>query len=256
MFRVQLLFVGAVLTAAVGLGSPQAATAEGVRVEAATPSGGSESAAVMGEVTLIGKPPKRRPINMSADPGCQSHQAKPSLPEDIVVGPEGVLRNVVVYIKQGLPNRSYEPPQAPVAVEQVQCTYRPRVFAAMVGQPVVIRNGDATLHNIHGFPVANPTFNMAQPAQGMQDTLVFRRAEPGFPIKCDVHPWMTTFCWVFDHPFHAVTSEDGKFSISGLPPGDYVIEAWHETLGTRSEAVTLTAGESKQIGFTFEITKK
>ncbi len=56
---------------------------------------------------------------------------------------------------------------------------------------------------------------------------------------------------VFDHPFFAVTSENGEFRFEGLPPGDYVIEAWHETLGTRTETVTVSATGSAEVAFVF-----
>ena len=69
-------------------------------------------------------------------------------------------------------------------------------------------------------------------------------------FKCDVHPWMGAYMGVLDHPFFAVSGADGSFEIDGLPAGDYVIEAWHETLGTQTQSVTVAADGA--VGVTFD----
>jgi len=63
---------------------------------------------------------------------------------------------------------------------------------------------------------------------------------------------MKAWVGIFDHPFFAVTGDDGSFTIRGLPPGTYEIEAWHERLGRQSQKVTVKAGETKQITFVFK----
>jgi hypothetical protein len=54
------------------------------------------------------------------------------------------------------------------------------------------------------------------------------------------------------HPFYAVTGSDGTFTIKGLPPGDYTIEAWTATFGTQEQKVTIAPSESKSVEFTFK----
>ena len=71
-------------------------------------------------------------------------------------------------------------------------------------------------------------------------------------FKCDVHPWMHAFVGVLDHPFYAVTGPDGTFTIKGLPPGTYTIEAWQEKLGTQTQTVTIGASENKEITFSYK----
>lgn len=44
-------------------------------------------------------------------------------------------------------------------------------------------------------------------------------------LTCSVHPWMTAYAGVLDHPFYAVTGPDGRFEIKNLPKGKYVLEA-------------------------------
>jgi hypothetical protein len=45
---------------------------------------------------------------------------------------------------------------------------------------------------------------------------------------------------VMTNPYFAVTSEDGSYTISEVPPGAYTLQAWHETLGEQSQRVTVT----------------
>ena len=80
----------------------------------------------------------------------------------------------------------------------------------------------------------------------------FPREEIMIPVKCNVHPWMKSYIGVVEHPFFAVSKEDGTFEIKGLPPGDYTIEAWHEKLGTSTQKVTVGPKETKSVDFTFK----
>jgi hypothetical protein len=59
-----------------------------------------------------------------------------------------------------------------------------------------------------------------------------------------------------DHPFYSITDKDGIFLISGLEPGTYEVEFWHEKLGTRTETVTIEGEETKTVDFTFTRKKK
>ena len=104
----------------------------------------------------------------------------------------------------------------------------------MVGQTLKLKNSDGLLHNVHALPKVNTPFNMAMPANRTEADTKFGKEEGMFLVKCDVHPWMTAYVGVFANPFFAVTGKDGKFSIAGLPPGTYEIEAWHEKLGVKS----------------------
>ena len=71
------------------------------------------------------------------------------------------------------------------------------------------------------------------------------------PMKCDVHPWMRSFVGVVPHPYFAVTSAKGEYSLANVPPGDYVLEAWHEVYGKQTAKVTLGAKGQAEAGFTF-----
>jgi plastocyanin len=130
--------------------------------------------------------------------------------------------------------------------------YTPHVAAVQVGQEVVVRNSDGVLHKVNVRPTKNQGFNFGQPVQGMENKKTFTTAEVMIPVKCDVHPWMHGWIGVQDHPFAAVSDENGAFSLNNLPPGTYEIEAWHEKYGTSTQTVTVGAKETKSITFTFK----
>ena len=94
---------------------------------------------------------------------------------------------------------------------------------------------------------------MGQPIQNMTFERTFDSPEVMVPFKCDVHGWMNAYVGVVDHPYFATTGQDGMFDISSLPPGDYVIEAWHEALGTQTQNITVTTGGTAEVSFTFTV---
>jgi len=221
------------------------ASGGGPKVDAATAGN------IEGVVAFEGAAPTNAPIKMSADPVCVKANATPQAQETYEVA-DGKFANVFVYVKDGLGSFSYDPPAGPVTIDQHGCRYHPHVFGIRVGQELDIINSDPTLHNIHALPKGNSEFNTGQPIQGMKTMHMFTAKEVMVPFKCDVHGWMNAFVGVLDHPFFQTTGADGKFSLKGLPPGTYTIEAWHEKAGTQTAQVTIGAKETKQANFSFK----
>ncbi len=228
--------------------APAAPAAGAMKVDAAT------AGEVKGMVSLEGTAPANEAIRMNADPVCLKAASGPQTAETIVVGSDGKsLANVFVYVKDGLGNYVYDAPTTSATLDQKGCRYTPHVFGVRVNQPVEIVNSDPTLHNIHALPKANREFNNGQPIQGMKMTHTFTAKEVMVPFKCDVHGWMNAYVAVMDHPYFAVTGNDGTFSLASLPPGTYTIEAWHEKLGASTQSVTIGPKETKDVAFSFKI---
>ena len=206
---------------------------------------------VTGSIMLEGEPPAAEMIRMNSDPVCVK-QATDNETNYYVVGEGGGLGNVFVYVKEGL-QVDFPPASDTVILDQQGCRYMPHVFGIQVGQTLQVVNSDPTLHNIHATPANNPEFNTGQPIQGMTFDRTFDNVEVMVPFKCDVHGWMNAYLGVLDHPFFAVTAPDGSFDLSGLPPGDYVIEAWHEELGTQTQNVTVAEGGTAEMSLTFTV---
>ncbi|MCA1559695.1 MAG: hypothetical protein LC753_14115 [Acidobacteria bacterium] len=199
-----------------------------------------------------GAAPGNAQIKMASDPVCLRENKDAVSVETIKVSGGG-LENVFVYVKDGLANYYFETPSAPAKLDQKGCRYMPHVFGLRVGQPLEIINSDPTLHNVHALPDVNQEFNFGQAIQGMKNTKTFTAREVMVPFKCDVHGWMSAYAGVLDHPYFAVTANAGTFEIKDVPPGTYVVEAWHEKLGVRTHSVTIGDKESKDLNFTFNV---
>ena len=210
-------------------------------------------ATVTGTISYDGKVPNLKPLAMDADPACASKHSSPVANEMLALGSGNTMGNIIVSVKSGLPaGKTYPAPTEAFVMDQNGCQYKPHVFAVQVGQPVKILNSDGVLHNVHALPKVNGQFNMAMPGTRKEAEHKFEKVEPNaFPVKCDVHPWMTAHVSVFDHPYFNVTKEDGKFKIADLPAGTYEIEAVHEKLGSKVEKITVAEGESKTVDFKF-----
>lgn len=222
------------------------ASAATLRIDPAT------AATVTGKVTFTGEKPVRRPISMDSTPACARAHTEPVLSEEAIVNDNGTLRNAFVWVKSGLPDGTWEVPREMVTIDQVGCIYVPHVVGVQTNQEVQFLNSDPTNHNIHPLPRANREWNESQPPKGEPKIKTFPKQEIMIPIKCNVHPWMRVYVGVVDHPFFAVTGEDGSFTLKGLPPGQYTVQAWHEKYGTQEIQVTVAAQESKTADFDFK----
>ena len=207
---------------------------------------------ISGMVMIDGEMPAAEELMMNSDPVCA--MSATDTMSNTFIGSNGHLGNVFVYVKEGLEGQSFPAATETVTLNQEGCRYTPHVFGVQVGQTIQIVNGDPTLHNIHATPAVNDEFNMGQPIQGMTFERTFDSPEVMVPFKCDVHGWMNAYVGVLDHPYFATTGLDGMFDISSLPPGDYVIEAWHESLGSQTQNITVTTGGTAEIAFTFSAT--
>jgi hypothetical protein len=219
------------------------------RVSAAPAS--PDASSLTGQVKFEGAAPKPTRIDMSADPVCSKAHPTSATTEDIVVGADGGLANVVVYISDGLTSHNFEPPPQPAVFEQKGCQYKPHVLAMQASQKLDVVNSDETTHNIHPSPNNNREWNMTQP-HGVPIEQTFAREEIAIPVKCNVHPWMRGYIAVFKHPYFSVTDKNGSFDLKDLPPGTYTITAWQEKLGTQTQKVTVGTGEAKTLSFTFK----
>ncbi|MFW6089159.1 MAG: carboxypeptidase regulatory-like domain-containing protein [Gemmatimonadota bacterium] len=211
----------------------------------------SVAATISGTVTFAGTAPEPSPIDMSEEPVCADKHSEPPTSPSVKVS-DGNLANVFVFVSEGLGDMTFPTSSDAVVLDQDGCLYQPHVLGIQTGQELTIRNSDDVLHNINTRSTENRPFNISQPQAGMESSRTFNTAEVMIPVGCDVHGWMSAFIGVTAHPYHSVTADDGSFTIEGLPPGEYVIEAWHETLGAQTMTVTVGEAETGTADFTYD----
>jgi plastocyanin len=225
-----------------------AATDDGVTAGADATASSEPPGSIKGKISWVGGKPRVIKIRMSADPYCDEANGGGAERMAPRVSEDGGMPDIFVYVKAGL-GKAYSAPSDKVMIDQSACNYSPRVVGAMVDQPIEIMNSDATLHNVHALPDNSKGFNLGMPTKGMKSTRKFAVSEVFVRIKCDVHPWMETYVGVVENPFHAVSDDDGSFEISGVPPGEYTIEAAHPRIGRKTATVTVASGAAVTADF-------
>lgn len=223
--------------------SPEPSMAAGSKpAKAPVPLGATGT--VKGTVTYAGEVPAAKQLDTALDPSCSE-----PLTDEVVLASGGKLANVMVRLKGELPEVPV--PSEPAVMDQVGCAYRPRVLGAVSGQTLQVRNSDGTLHNVHSYAGARTLFNRAQPPGARAMDTTFPSGTEVVRLKCDVHPWMLGWVVVAQHPWFAVSGTDGSFTIEGAPVGTWEIEAWHESLGTKSGTATITENGTAEVTFAY-----
>jgi len=218
----------------------------------------AQAGTLKGRVTFEGTPPPEVSISeaMKSDPNCAAmHAEGPEVKtEHYVVGEEGGLKWVFVHITDGLQGKTFDPPAESVLLDQEGCIYKPHVFGIQTGQDLIVRNSDATLHNVHIIPgrdSKNPEMNKGMPFKMDLPPIQFEHSEIPLRFKCDVHRWMFAYCNVVDHPFFDTTDETGVYEIQNVPAGDYTLTFWHKKMKENPVQVTVPEEGEVEINFTF-----
>ena len=197
------------------------------------------AASIRGIVTMTGTVvPKKLPVTIDH---YVCGKEKPS--EDLVVNPQGGVKNAVVWLQTPPPGATW--PNTPVKVEMDQkaCVFVPRVVIVPTGGTVEFLNSDRLLHNLHSASKDNPTFNRTQP-RGRVVPVSFSKPE-FVQVNCDLHSWMRSWVVVADHPFYALSNDAGEFVLPNVPPGKYVLQIWQESVGVTSRDVSVGADDAR-----------
>jgi len=215
--------------------------------------------------------PKRLPLVLNAN-RAQCLAKGPILDESVIVNPANRgIKNVVVWLrpddndlktrfkKEEIHPADAQRKPAKVVIDQPCCMFIERVTCARVGDTIVVKNTAPIVHNFFWSSDKNGNYNANVPANGqwtMPNALVAESAP--IQYKCTIHGWMTGYVRIFDHPYFAVTDEDGRFEIKDAPAGRFRIVYWHESglrggaKGRFGEAI-MVAGKPAKTDSTMEL---
>ena len=227
----------------------------GLLAAAATPVA-AETGSVKGRFVVDGDLPDLEPLLAKNAPGAKDAAvcaAEPVPNQKFVVGEDGGVANIVVYLKEApddMPEEAATPPEEKVVFDQKGCVFEPHVIAVQAGQTIEVKSSDGVAHNVRANFFNNPGFNFVVQANGSKDVTMQLGESAPSSIACDIHPYMIAFWMVTDHPYVAVTDAEGNFEIKNLPEGKHKFRVWHEAAGyiDRSMKVEIEAGETTDLG--------
>jgi plastocyanin len=166
----------------------------------------------------------------------------------VQLAPESELRHVVVYLKDA-PATHVQP--AHTEIRQINENFVPRVVAVPVGSTVDFPNDDPIYHNVFSLS-RTKTFDLGRYPKGKSRGVLFDK--PGVvKVFCQIHSHMSATVMIFDHPWFQIPDEKGTFDLSGVPPGDHQITAWHERLGDTTLQVHVDPGKPATIDFVLPV---
>jgi hypothetical protein len=182
---------------------------------------------IAGTVTWSGPLPRIPTFSIDKDPEIcdpESHRTRDL--ERLVVGPRNGVANTVVFLKDISRGKAMDIPEPRRFLDQKQCRYEPHILLVPEKGPLQLKSSDAVLHTVHmdgaatynlPFPFINQVVSRTMPSGGLAN------------VRCNGgHAWMNAEILVVPHPYYAVTDESGRFELTGVPPGEYEIIAWHE----------------------------
>ncbi len=210
---------------------------------------------ISGLVVLEGEPPAIRFITVTAD--AQVCGSTPRAAEDLAVAPNGGLQNVVVRLVDPELDKQLGPPVADSSLQIINCRLLPHVQAFPVGTSVRLSN----LQNIpFGILFTDATgvetARIALPARRVNQPLSFETPGIFHVSETGGHDWMKASIHVMSNPYYTISDVGGQFSISAVPIGDYTLETWHETLGSRATRISIAAGQTTTARFEYQLRRE
>jgi plastocyanin len=205
------------------------------------PAGVNAAAAqVTGVGSLRGRVDIRRVMTMPMPRPGINDLGTVSKPE-VLEGPRAVVYLESPDVPDGSILRSQGKPSTGHArMDQRDETFTPHVLAIDAGTLVDFPNNDQTFHNVFSLSKAR-RFDLGRYGRGKSKTIRFDK--PGIVrVFCDIHSHMNAFIIVFNHPFHAMTDDDGRYRIDNIPPGTYTVTAWHEGEARDMHSITIPSG--------------
>ncbi len=175
--------------------------------------------------------------------------------ERLVLGDGNAVRGVFVYLnKAPKGGKALEVAAEPFLFDQKNCRFTPHCVVIPCGQTVKVLSDDPIAHNTHTYPGKNPSVNSGvQPGdrEGLLSYIFKKPESVPVAVSCDYHTWMKAYQLPVDHPYAAVTDENGAFTIPDLPAGKHSFVVWHEAADggfvERKFAVEIKAGEATEM---------
>ncbi|HEY3767536.1 MAG TPA: hypothetical protein VGN44_02585 [Candidatus Angelobacter sp.] len=133
-------------------------------------------------------------------------------------------RETVVIWLEGV--HDAKPPETPVKISQHNLQFAPEFAIAVTGQKVEMPNDDDVVHNVYSF-TGTSQFNLGLYGKGEMRSVSFDQAGI-VDVFCSIHHQMHARVFVVPTKYFANSLPGHTFTLTDVPPGKYVLKAWHE----------------------------
>ncbi|MEN8168390.1 MAG: carboxypeptidase-like regulatory domain-containing protein [Pseudomonadota bacterium] len=217
----------------------------------------SDGGAITGSVKFAGKDQAPKVYGISKDNDvCGTGERK----IDYVRVNNGHLMDSVVYLEKVKSGKPFPADVGDATVDQKGCEFKPFMQVMRNENKLNAVNSDPILHNIHTYELIRgdakgpkkTLTNVSQPDPGTVTNTIKVKRGPAMKVECDAHDFMHGFVFIAKNPYFAQVADDGSYSIKDVPPGKYTIKAWHGMLKNQKGKVTVEAGGTATVDFTFK----
>jgi hypothetical protein len=214
---------------------------------------------IKGKATLTGQVPEKRFFHLVLFPNqdmCAEVDTDENMNrvlDDFVVDDKRGLKDVVISIKHVEAGKPFE--NKPINILSENCKFTPNVTVIQQGGKFSVDNQDAVMHNsqVYQSERGKILLNIPIPAEEVSEGVVkFQKKYKIFQMICGMHEFMQTWGYRVQNPYNFVTHENGEFNIDQLPPGDYIVEAWHFLMKPQKQKITIEANKTVELNFEFD----
>ena len=214
---------------------------------------------IKGKAILTGQIPEKRFFHLVLFPNqamCEEVDTDEDMNrvlDDFIVDDKRGLKDVVISIKHVEAGKPFQ--NEPINILSENCKFLPNVNVIQQGGKFTVDNQDAVMHNsqVYQSERGKILLNIPIPAEEVSEGVVkFQKKYKIYQMICGMHEFMQTWGYRVQNPYNFVTTKNGEFKIDQLPPGDYIIEAWHFLMKVKKQKITIEPNKTVEINFEFD----
>ncbi len=174
----------------------------------------------------------------------------------VIRGNGEALLDAVVYLEGVTRGKRFSAASKKIVIDQKNCRFEPALSVMRNGGELEAINSDPVLHNIHIYELVGLTrrnvFNVSQPRRGnIVSSRIELRQGNVMKVECDAHHFMHAYVFVARNPYFAVVDDHGRFEITAVPPGHYLLKVWHSVLGVLERPLEVQPNGRSTVDFAF-----
>ena len=173
--------------------------------------------------------------------------------DDFKISADRGLKDVVISLEHVEAGKPFD--KEPINILSENCKFFPDVSLIRQGETFTVDNQDAVMHNsqVYQKERGKIILNIPIPAEEVTEGKVtFKKNFKIMQMICGMHEFMQTWGYRVQNPYYFKTDENGNFNIGEIPPGEYVVNAWHYLMKPQKRKIKIAAGETIDLSFEFD----